>query len=224
MRRLKCCNSWPRAYGDLATVHVTLGDDYRRLKRYDEATAAYDRAVALYGEPEPSHWVLYYTRGITHERMDRWDLAESDFRMALKLQPDQPQVLNYLGYSFVEQQTNLDEALDMIERAVAARPNDGYITDSLGWVLYRLNRFADAVEHMERAAELMAVDPIINDHLGDVYWAVARRREAEFQWTRALSFEPEDVDADRIRRKLDVGLDVVLAEEGAAPISLANDG
>ena len=212
------------AYGDLATVHVTLGDDYRRLKRYDEATAAYDRAVALYGEPEPSHWVLYYTRGITHERMDRWDLAESDFRMALKLQPDQPQVLNYLGYSFVEQQTNLDEALDMIERAVAARPNDGYITDSLGWVLYRLNRFADAVEHMERAAELMAVDPIINDHLGDVYWAVGRRREAEFQWTRALSFEPEDVDADRIRRKLDVGLDVVLAEEGAAPISLANDG
>jgi len=212
------------AYGDQATIQVTLGDDYRRLKRYDEATSAYDRAIALYGEPEPSHWVLYYTRGITHERMDRWDLAEADFRTALRLQPDQPQVLNYLGYSFVEQQTNLDEALGMIERAVAARPNDGYITDSLGWVFYRLNRYGEAVEQMERAAELMAVDPTINDHLGDVYWAVGRRREAEFQWTRALSFEPEEPEAIRIRRKLDVGLDVVLEEEGAEPLSLANGG
>jgi len=209
---------------DQPGVHATLGDAYRRLERYDEASQAYDRAVALYETPEPAQWVLYYTRGITHERMDRWELAEADFRKALELQPGQPQVLNYLGYSFVEMQINLDEALDMIERAVAARPDDGYITDSLGWVFYRLGRYDEAVTQMERAAELMPVDPIVNDHLGDVYWAVGRQREAEFQWTRALSFDPEPEDAARIRRKLSVGLDVVLEEEGADPISLANDG
>ncbi len=212
------------SYSDLPNVHITLGDSYRREQRYDDAAKAYDRAVQLYGEPEPAQWVLYYTRGITHERTDRWEQAEADFRTALKLRPDQPQVLNYLGYSFVEKQINLDEALDMIERAVAARPEDGFITDSLGWVLYRMNRYEDAVGHMERAVELMAVDPIINDHLGDVYWAVGRRREAEFQWNRAMSFEPEEDDAARIRRKLDVGLDLVLEEEGAEPITFANDG
>ncbi|MEE9429368.1 MAG: tetratricopeptide repeat protein, partial [Paracoccaceae bacterium] len=203
------------SHGHLAEVHVTLGDSYRRLQRYGDATQAYDNAVEIYGDPEPGHWVLYYTRGISLERLDRWDMAEADLRLALKLQPDQPQVLNYLGYSFVEQQINLDEALDMIERAVAARPNDGYITDSLGWVLYRLDRYEEAVGHMERAAELMAVDPIINDHLGDVYWAVGRKREAEFQWNRALSFEPDEEDAARIRKKLSIGLDLVLEEEGA---------
>jgi len=103
----------------------------------------------------------------------------------------------------------------MIERAVALRPNSGYIVDSLGWVYYRLGRFEDAVEPMERATELMATDPIVNDHLGDVYWMVGRFHEARFQWQRALSFDPEETEAERIRRKLDVGLDVVLAEEAS---------
>ena len=162
-------------------------------------------------------------RGIAHERLKQWDKAEADLRRALELKPGQPQVLNYLGYSFVELRTNMDEALDMIVRAVKAQPNDGYITDSLGWVLYRMGRYQEAVPHMERAAELVPVDPIINDHLGDVYWAVGRKREARFQWNRALSFDPEEQDAERIRRKLAVGLDKVLEEEGAAPISLANE-
>jgi tetratricopeptide (TPR) repeat protein len=212
-----------KSHADQPSVHIALGDALRRLKRYTEATAAYDRAVALYDKPDASQWVLYYTRGITHERSDHWALAEADFRKALELKPDQPNVLNYLGYSFVEMQTNLDEALGMIERAVAARPNDGYITDSLGWVLYRMGRYREAVAHMERATELMPVDPIVNDHLGDVYWAVGRKREARFQWNRAMSFDPEEKDAARIRRKLAVGLDEVLKEEGADPISLADD-
>ena len=212
------------SHAEQSAVHVALGDVYRRLSRYDEANGAYDRALALYETPEQAQWSLFYLRGITHERMDRWDLAEADFRMALELNPDQPQVLNYLGYSLVEMKVNLDEALDMIERAVEARPNDGYITDSLGWVLYRLGRYDEAVIHMERAAELTPVDPIVNDHLGDVYWAVGRRREAEFQWNRAMSFEPEEEDGERIRRKLTVGLDLVLEEEGSDPISVANDG
>jgi Flp pilus assembly protein TadD len=112
----------------------------------------------------------------------------------------------------------------MIEQAVAARPNDGYITDSLGWVFYRLGRYDEAVQQMEKAAALNPVDPVINDHLGDVYWAVGRRREAEFQWRRAMSFEPEEPDMTRIRRKLEVGLDTVLKEEGAEPLAVAKDG
>ncbi|MEO1454508.1 MAG: tetratricopeptide repeat protein [Pseudomonadota bacterium] len=210
-------------HSDLPLVHVALGDTLRRLERFEEAVPAYDRAIALIDDPQPSHWSLYFSRGIVHERTENWPPAEADFRKALELQPDQPQVLNYLGYSFVEMQINLDEALDMIERAVAGEPNSGYITDSLGWVLYRLGRFEEAVGHMERAVELLPIDPIINDHLGDVYWAVGRYREAEFQWHRALSFEPEEDDAERIRRKLEVGLDVVLDEEGAPPLQVAND-
>lgn len=211
------------SHSDQPDIHVALGDLMRRLDRFEESAASYDKAVALYGEPKPEHWVLYYTRGISFERIDNWEKAEADFRTALELSPNQPQVLNYLGYSFVEMGENLDEALAMIETAVAERPNDGYITDSLGWVLYRLGRYGEAVGHMERAAELEAVDPIVNDHLGDVYWAVGRKREAEFQWYRALSFEPEDEDAERIRRKLAVGLDAVLSDEGADPILSSND-
>lgn len=210
-------------HSNLSVVHQSLGDALRREARFGEATDAYDAALDLLGEPQESHWLLYYARGVTHEREDRWPLAEADFRRALELRPDQPNVLNYLGYSLVEMQVNLDEALDMIERAVAVQPNSGHIVDSLGWALYRLGRYDEAVGHMERAAELMPVDPIVNDHLGDVYWAVGRRIEAEFQWKRALSFDPEAEDATRIRRKLEVGLDQVLVEEGAPPLSIASE-
>ncbi len=208
----------------LPAVFVTLGDALRKEERYAEATAAYDRAIALYGAPAEAQWSVYFSRAIAEERQQDWDKAEPDFRQALKLRPNQPQVLNYLGYSYVEKQQNLPEALDMIQRAVKARPDDGYITDSLGWVYYRLGHYSDAVKEMERAVELTPVDPVVNDHLGDVYWAVGRRREAEFQWQRALSFKPDDKDATRIRRKLEVGLDKVLKEEGAAPLAVAKDG
>lgn len=208
---------------DIAAVHVSLGDALRFEQRYAEATPHYDTAIALFTGDNPAQWAVYFARGITLERQGEWDRAEADFRKALELSPDQPSVLNYLGYSFVERQENLDEALDMIERAVAARPFDGYIRDSLGWVYYRLGRYDEAVEEMERAVELMPTDPVLNDHLGDVYWAVDRKREARFQWSRALSFitdetDPDELKPDRVRRKLQVGLDVVLDEEGGAPI------
>ena len=214
-----------RSRPENAAVFITLGDTLRGLERYAEATDAYDKAVALYPEPGAAQWLVFFARGITHERTDQWPKAEADFRRALELFPGQPQVLNYLGYSFVEMGENLDEALAMIEEAVAAQPDSGYIIDSLGWVQYRTGAYGDAVGNLERAAELMPVDPVINDHLGDAYWAVGRKTEAEFQWKRALSFDPEEKDAVRIRRKLDVGLDLVLKEEGAAPISVtASDG
>ena len=217
-----------RRFPDMAIVHSTLGDALRNQDEFVDAVASYDRALELVPEGSRGRWFIHYARAIAHERLDNWEQAEADFRAALELNPEHPQVLNYLGYSMVEKQINLAEALDMIERAVAARPDSGFIVDSLGWILYRLGRYGEAVAHMERAVELMAVDPVVNDHLGDVYWAVGRKREAEFQWNRALSFvDPTEVDGeadpDRMRRKLEVGLDAVLLEEDAEPLKVAID-
>jgi len=198
----------------LATVQAALGDALRRTDRCAEAVTAYTAALDLVDITQSRYWFLYYTRGICFETLDDFTGSEANFRQALVLNPEQPQVLNNLGYSLVEQRRNLDEALGMIERAVAARPDSGYIVDSLGWVLYRLGRFDEAVAPMERAVALLPTDPIINDHLGDVYWMVDRKREAQFQWQRALSFDPEEADAIRIRRKLEIGLYRVLEEEG----------
>jgi len=207
-------------------VWAALGDLQRRNEKYAAAIGSYDKAIELLGKPEPQSWPLFYARGISHERQKEWPEAEADFRKALELSPDQPQVLNYLGYSYLEKQTNLKEAMSMIERASKARPDDGAITDSLGWALYREGRYQDAVPVMEKAIALMPSDPVLNDHLGDVYWAVGRKREAEFQWKRALSFKPaSEDDANRIRRKLEIGLDAVLKEEGAPPLAVStNDG
>jgi len=218
-----------RDFSDQPTVYSALGDLLRQQEDYAKAVTAYDTAVSLMEQNDVASWFLLYARGISLERLHQWDRAEADFRAALELNPDRPEVLNYLGYSLVEKQIKLDEALSMIERAVAARPDSGYIVDSLGWVLYRLGRYDEAVAHMEQAVALMPVDAVVNDHLGDVFWAVGRYLEAEFQWKRALSFvDPEDTDSeadpDRIRRKLEIGLDRVLIEEGAEPLKLANDG
>lgn len=215
-------------FPEQASVYSALGGLFRQQENYEAAVQSYDKALSLTPEAGRGRWFLLYARGIAHERLSEWPKAEADFRAALELNPDQPLVLNYLGYSLVEKQEKLDEALDMIKRAVAERPDSGFIVDSLGWVLYRLGRYDEAVSHMERAVELMPVDAVVNDHLGDVYWAVGRTREAEFQWKRALSFvDPDDssgeADPDRIRRKIEIGLDKVLVEEGAPPLAFAND-
>lgn len=218
-----------RSHGDLSVVHSALGDVLSAENDFAGAIASFNRALDLTPEDSEVRWALYYTRGIAHERSDDITNAETDFRAALAINPEQPQVLNYLGYSLVEEQRNLDEALGMIELAVEKSPQSGYIVDSLGWVFYRLGRYEEAAVQMEKAVQLLPVDPVVNDHLGDVLWAVGRDREAEFQWRRALSFVDEEdengeADPDRIRRKLEVGLDVVLNEEGAKPLKVANDG
>lgn len=211
---------------DRADIWNMLGDIYRREERFGEAADAYDKALAHVDTKTDIYWGLYFARGICNERLKKWPEAEADFRKALELKPDQPSVLNYLGYSYIERKEKLDEALKMIEKAVAERPDDGAFVDSLGWGLYRLGRYEEAVTQMERAVELMPVDPVLNDHLGDVYWAVGRTREADFQWRRALSFAEKgsEADQDRIRRKLEVGLDKVLAEEGAPPLAVSKNG
>ena len=185
---------------------IELGNLLRRDELYDRAEVAYSRAIDRIADPESKHWSLYYSRGITYERTQRWPKAEADFLFALELQPEQPFVLNYLGYSWVDQGLNLDQAKDMLHRAVEARPEDGFIVDSLGWVYYRLGDIDQAVEHLERAVELQPGDPVINDHLGDAYWRVGREREANFQWRRALTLDPEDDLIETIREKLESGL------------------
>jgi tetratricopeptide (TPR) repeat protein len=185
---------------------VRLGDRFRRDEDYAAAEAAYGEALERLGPARPEHWRLYYARGIARERTGRWSDAERDFALALELEPDQPYVLNYLGYSWVDQKLHLDRATEMLHRAVELRPNDGFIVDSLGWAYYRLGQYDKAVEFLERAIELEPGDPVINDHLGDAYWQVGRLREARYQWQRALTFGPEPAVVAAIEEKLRSGL------------------
>jgi tetratricopeptide (TPR) repeat protein len=215
-----------RSHPDLPLWHASLGDIYRQQEHFVDARDAYSAALSGYPEDASIRWWLLYSRGMTSERLDEWDAAEADFRASLALNPGNPSVLNYLGYSLVDRGLKFDEALGMIETAVAARPDSGAIVDSLAWVYYKLGRYQEAVAPMERAAELEPNDPILSDHLGDVYWMVGRDVEARFQWRRALSFEPEQAEAERIRHKLSVGLDAVYADEGVTPaaaVEIAND-
>lgn len=183
-----------------------LGDMLRSRSRFAEAAVAYDEAVTRLGTPQASEWPLLYARGIAHERAGNWPRAEADFQRALELSPEQPYVLNYLAYTWVEMGRNLSEARRMLERAVELRPNDGNIVDSLGWALFKLGDIPGAVRWLERAVELEPRNSVINDHLGDAYWVAGRRREAEFQWRRALALEPEAAEIPKIEAKLRGGL------------------
>lgn len=185
---------------------VKIGYLHRAEEAWLKEIDIYNRAIARVVEQEQRHWLLFYNRGIAHERSDQWPKAEEDFLRALELKPDDPFVLNYLGYSWVEKGINILAAKDMIKKAVAQRQNDGYIVDSLGWVLYRIGEFEEAVRHLERAVLLRPQDPIINDHLGDAYWRVGREYEARFQWSRALRLDPEDDLIGKIELKLEEGL------------------
>ncbi|MBC7952045.1 MAG: tetratricopeptide repeat protein [Rhodospirillaceae bacterium] len=184
---------------------ITKGDVLRRKKRFDEAALAYDGAIKRAGPLGGHHWALFYARGISFERSRDWPKAEADFLKALELKPDQPDVLNYLGYTWVDRGLNLDKARAMIEKAVSLRPKDGAIVDSLGWALYRLGEYQSAVKALERAIELRPEDPTINDHLGDAYFQVGRFAEATFQWKRALSLDPEPEQIEPVQKKIDSG-------------------
>jgi tetratricopeptide (TPR) repeat protein len=191
---------------DSADAPMMLGDILRSAERFEEASKAYEDAIARVGELKPQHWSLLYYRGITYERSNQWDRAEADFQKALEFEPDQPYVLNYLAYSWVDKGKNYDRALTMLNKAVEQKPEDGYIVDSLGWVYYRLGKYDLAVEQLERAIELVPQDSVINDHLGDAYWRVGRHNEARFQWRRALNLDPEKDQIAPIETKLEKGL------------------
>jgi tetratricopeptide (TPR) repeat protein len=191
-----------RDYPDRPEPLEAEGDILQDKQHFADSAAAFERAIARIGKPAPGDWRLFYDRGVSYERSHQWDRAEADFNHALALAPDQPVVLNYLGYSWADQGRNLARARQMIERAIQQRPNDGAIIDSLGWVLLRQGSRVEAVRTLEHAVELEPEDPTINGHLGDAYWAVGRRREAEFQWRLALTLHPEPEDAARLEAKL----------------------
>ena len=183
-----------------------LGSIMRARKRYAEAVDYYTRAIALIPKPEKRHWTYWYARGTSYERIKNWPLAEVDLQKALQLHPDQPLVLNYLGYSWIDQNRHLKQGMALIEKAVALKPDDGYIVDSLGWAHYRLGNYNEAVRYLERAVELRPEDPILNDHLGDALWRVGRQREAHYQWQHALALKPEPEEIDKITKKLQTGI------------------
>ena len=186
---------------------TTLADILRSRDRFEEAVDVYDRAVAAADQIGDEHWSLFYARGVALERSDRWPEAERDFLKSLSLSPDQPLTLNYLGYSWVDQGVNIEEAMRLIEKAVDLRPDDGYIVDSLGWGYYKRGDYPRAVAELERAVELQPDDPVINEHLGDAYWQVGRYLEARFQWRHALSLDPLEETVPIIETKLQYGLE-----------------
>ena len=189
---------------------IILARILRAKERFKETISAYnqifERIYVQDKELKNHHWILLYERGIAYERSKQWSAAEKDFLHALELRPDQPRVLNYLGYSWVEQGVNLERARQMIEKAVSKRPEDGFVVDSLGWVFYRLGRYEEAVKHLERAVELRPHDPIINDHLGDAYWRAGRKLEAQFQWRHAIDLGNDEKMSTEIRAKQANGL------------------
>lgn len=191
-----------RDYPDSPAPYVQQGDALRVKNRFAEAAAAYDHAIARIGSPARSAWPVFYARGIALERSHQWDKAEADMQRALDLAPDQPFVLNYLAYAWADQGQHLPRARQMIEKAIAQRPSDGAIIDSLGWVELHQGETGPAIGTLERAAELEPEDSTINGHLGDAYWAANRRREAEFQWRRALILNPDPDDAAKLEAKL----------------------
>jgi tetratricopeptide (TPR) repeat protein len=185
---------------------LALGNIMRGRKKFAECADVYSKGIATIAKPQKSDWLVFYFRGICLERSKQWDSAEADLKKALELFPEQPQVLNYLGYSWIDQGVNLDEGMRMIRRAVEQRPEDGYIIDSLGWAYYRLGNYEEAAKHLERAVELKPEDPTINDHLGDVYWRIDRQPEARFQWSHAKDLKPEPEELPKIEEKLKSGL------------------
>lgn len=187
-------------------AYLALGGVYSSKDDFRSAANLYDKAVEVLKTPTAANWNIFYQRGIAYERLKEWPKAEPNFRKALELQPDQPQVLNYLGYSWVDMNTNLKEGLAMIQKAVDLRPSDGYIVDSLGWAYFRLGRFDDAVREMERAVSLKPEDPVLNDHLGDAYWRVGRKLEATFQWNQARDLKPDPDVLATLQQKLMKGL------------------
>ncbi len=183
-----------------------LGNILRGHKKFAECADVYSKGVATIAKPEKANWVIFYFRGICYERSKQWPKAEADLKKALELFPDQPHVLNYLGYSWIDQGINLDEGMAMIKKSVQQRPDDGYIVDSLGWAYYRTGNYEEAAKQLERAIELKPEDPTINDHLGDAYWRIGRTLEANFQWAHARDLKPDPDDLPKIEEKLKNGL------------------
>jgi tetratricopeptide (TPR) repeat protein len=205
---------------------LALGNILRARKKFAACAEVYSKAIADIAAPDKANWPTFYFRGICYERDKQWPKAEADLKKALELYPDQPLVLNYLGYSWIDQGMHLDQGMDMIRRAVEQRPDDGYIVDSLGWAYYKTGNYPEAVKNLERAVELKPDDSTINDHLGDAYWRVGRKLEAHFQWSHAKELNPDPEELPKIEEKLKSGLpdDSSSAADAAKPKKVGGGG
>ena len=183
---------------------LDLGDVLRIRNKHDEALTYYQEALKDLPEIENQHWVLFYAMAISYDSLDNWEEAEKNFRKALDLSQNHYLVLNFLGYSLLKHGKNTDEAFGMIVDAYNQLPNDGHITDSLGWAFYRLGKYDQAIEYLEKAAELEPANALICDHLGDAYWFGGRKNEAVFQWNHALILEDDtnELNKESVRKKL----------------------
>ncbi len=165
---------------------AALGDIHRRQGRYAAAVESYNAAIEVVDKSKPEYWTIFYARGMALERINEWDRAEKDLMAALAFQPDNPMILNFIGYTWAEKGLNLDRALEFTRRAAELKPEDGYILDSHGWALYRMGKYTEAVQWMERAVAQTPDEAAILDHLGDAYWQVGRKNEARFKWKHAM--------------------------------------
>jgi Flp pilus assembly protein TadD len=166
-----------------------LADALRTSERYKESADVLDKLIATRGEA--ASWDLYYMRGVALEQAGNWPDAERDLKKALAMKPDEPDILNYLGYSWIDRGEQIQQGKAMIEKALATKPDSGAIVDSLGWAYYKLGEYDKSVQQLERATELEPADAEINNHLGDAYWRAGRHVEATFQWRRVLTLQPD---------------------------------
>ena len=205
---------------------IKIGDIYRREENYTKAIEVYNDAAKKLGDKIPfEYWNLLYVRGMSYERAGQWDKAEADLKAALVYQPDQPYILNYLGFAWADHGENLDQALALVRKAATEAPNDGYIIDSLGWVYFKMGRYGEALPNLEKAVELLAYDPVVNEHLGDDYWRLGRKREATFQWKRAGNNSSNKELTARLDKKITDGLPIVtdVKQEEAPAVDDATD-
>ena len=191
-------------FPDNNSLIVLLADLYRTNKQYNKAVELYSSLINEKRINKDQLWRYYYLRGICYERSNKWKKAENDFLQSLKIEPEQPQVLNYLAYGWIEKNFHLERSIKMLEIAVKKNPESHYILDSLAWAHYKKNNFSKAVEIMEKVIEIAPGEAISLDHLGDIYFSLGRKREAKFMWIQALDLaEPEDNISESVQIKLD---------------------
>ena len=185
-------------------LKILLADIYRTEKNYDGSINLYSQIIE--DVLEENKWSIFYSRGIAYERLNKWEKAEEDLKMAMTLQPNDPYVINYLAYSWLDRKMNIDLALNLLEKAVELEPSDGYILDSLGWAHYLSNSYEKSVYFLEKAVSFLPNDPTLNDHLGDAYWKSGRYDEAQSQWKRVLIIDPEFKNKDDVKKKIELGI------------------
>ena len=185
-------------------LKILLADIYRTEKNYDGSINLYSQIIE--DVLDENKWSIFYSRGIAYERLNKWEKAEEDLKMAMTLQPNDPYVINYLAYSWLDRKMNIDLALNLLEKAVELEPSDGYILDSLGWAHYLSNSYEKSVYFLEKAVSFLPNDPTLNDHLGDAYWKSGRYDEAQSQWKRVLIIDPEFKNKDDVKKKIELGI------------------